>query len=105
MKLTYQQLEQAKLLWYSNEVRKYTEKTLKKEFLKDSNLRGQDFSVDHKLSIKECYDNDIPIFIAGHECNLEIITKMDNLIKGSKSSITPEELWEEYNQRENDLLY
>ena len=104
MEFTDAQIERAKWLLYNELVRAETERTLKKEFLKDSRLRGQEFSVDHKLSIKECYDNDIPVFIAGHECNLEILTKLDNLKKGSKSSITPEQLWEDYTQREYDLL-
>ena len=104
MDFTPEQIERGKFLVYSEMVRAETEKTIRKEHVENLKLRGSEYSLDHRLSIKDCFEADIPVFIAGHECNLEVISKTDNLKKGSKSSITPEELWEEFMDRENDLL-
>jgi|TARA_B100001059_G_C17794817_1_gene562397 hypothetical protein len=90
-------------LFYSYQVRNLTEKTIRREFLDNSNLRSKDFHCDHKLSILEGFKQGVPVEIMADICNLEIIPKTENLKKGSKSSITFNELLEEISQREYDL--
>jgi len=95
---------QAAYLLYEKRVRQLTEKVFKREWFENKNIRGADYVLDHKVSIRECFENDIPIEWAAHECNLQIVSKHYNLQKGSRSSITIQELIEEMIQRDSDLL-
>jgi hypothetical protein len=87
-------------LYFSAIVRQLTEQTLKREFLDNGHLRSKDFHCDHKLSIKEGYKQNVPVEILADICNLEIIDGKQNLAKGSKSSITFQDLLEEISERE-----
>lgn len=103
MEFTQEQMERAKYLLYRELVQKETEKNVKREYLEFSDLRSAYFHIDHRASIKECYNNEVPVEIAGHICNLEVLKKSENLCKGSKSSITIQELYEQCMQRDSDL--
>jgi len=87
-------LERAKFLLYNEKVRKLSEDTFKREWFDNKKLRGQNWHLEHKLSIKECYDCQVPVEIASHVCNLEVVSKEYNLAKGRKSSLTFTELLE-----------
>lgn len=54
--------------------------------------RKYKLSLDHKLSIREGFNNDISPEIVGHIKNLEIMTTAENSSKGKNSSITKESL-------------
>jgi mannose-6-phosphate isomerase-like protein (cupin superfamily)/predicted transcriptional regulator len=54
--------------------------------------RSRDFHLDHKYSIKEAFDNNIPIEVVSHYKNLEIIGGRLNESKGKNSSISLNEL-------------
>jgi len=62
-------------------------------------LRGKDYHLDHKLSIRDGFINNIDPVYVGHYYNLEIIPSIKNLQKSSSSSITPYELLEQVKQR------
>jgi hypothetical protein len=93
-KLNNKDMERATLLLYSEKVRKLTEKTFKREFVDNRELRGNGWVLDHKLSIKECFLNDVPPEMAAHICNLEMVPTEYNAKKGAKSTITFGELIE-----------
>lgn len=61
-------------------------------------LRGVDFHLDHRYSIKMGFINDIPPEIIGSIYNLEIIPAKINCSKRAKCSITKEFLIKEYNE-------
>jgi len=94
---------QAAFLLYEKKVRQHTEKVFKKEYIDNKKYRGQDYVLDHRVSIKECFEHALPIEFAAHLCNLEIVPKKYNLEKGSRCSITIEDLIAEIAQRESDL--
>lgn len=48
--------------------------------------------IDHKLSVYDAWKAGLPEEIVNHPMNLQIVEYKDNLSKGSKSSITVEEL-------------
>lgn len=98
--LTPKRAQRALFLLYQEDVRRLSEKNFKKEYLKDKHLRGKGHSLDHKLSIKECFDRAVPETIAADIANLEIVPKGINSKKGKKSSITFEELMEIICERE-----
>ena len=54
----------------------------------------QTYHVDHRLSILDAWHAKLPIEIVNHPSNLEIMTAKNNSSKGSKSSITVEQLLE-----------
>ena len=93
--LSEKDYERGKYLVYAEEVRKLTEKTFRKEFIENSELRGYDWQLDHKVSVRDCYINEIPPGIAAHVCNLQMVPRGYNQHKGSRSSITASELIEE----------
>jgi len=97
-------LRRASFLLYEEKVRKLTEKNFKKEWIENKHLRGTDYVLDHKVSIKECFEREVPIEIASHICNLQIVSKEYNLRKGSKSTMSAEELIEEVANRDADLF-
>ena len=84
-------------------VKKLTERTLREEYLEHKEYRSKDFHCDHKLSIKESFEQGVPPDMVAHICNLQITDATYNLKKGSKSSITFEELLEEITLREEYL--
>jgi hypothetical protein len=93
-KLNDNELERAAFLLYSEKVRRMTEKTFKREFVENRDLRGKGWHLDHKLSIKECFLNEVPPEMAAHICNLEMTPQEYNAKKGAKSTITFGELIE-----------
>lgn len=58
---------------------------------------------DHRLSIKEAFDNKYSPSVIGHPANCEFLTEYSNIKKSDKSSITYQELLVEIN-RFNSLL-
>lgn len=56
------------------------------------NLRSRKYSIDHKYSIKEAFENNIGIDIISHWKNLEIISINENSRKNKKCSIELEVL-------------
>ena len=52
----------------------------------------QTFHVDHRVSLLECFLNGVDISTANHPCNLRVIDAKDNVAKGSRSSMTLNEL-------------
>jgi hypothetical protein len=55
-------------------------------------LGKQTFHVDHKFSVLDSWNNNLPESIVNHPANLRILEAKLNSSKGSKSSITLEEL-------------
>ena len=94
----------AAFLLYERKVRQQTEKTFKREWVDNKEFRGNECHLDHLLSIKECFENQVPVEFAAHECNLQIVSKEYNQRKGTKSSITVSELYERITERESDIL-
>jgi hypothetical protein len=84
---------------YRLEVDRLTEINVRRNRSKIINidLRGKvtGYSLDHKLSVCYCFDNNVDPEIAAHVCNLEIIKTTKNQNKSKKSSITLEELVDE----------
>ena len=91
-------------LEYRETVRKLTEKTLREEYLEGKELRSKDFHVDHIVSIRDCFEQDVPDYVASDIVNLRIVSSAVNLCKSDKSVISAEELWEEFLSRGEDLL-
>jgi len=58
------------------------------------------YHLDHKISILYGFLNNIDPKIIGHKCNLEILYYKDNLSKGSKCSLTLDELLNRINEVE-----
>lgn len=57
-------------------------------------LGHQTYHVDHKLSILDAWKLNLPAEIVNHPANLQVIEARRNTSKGSKSSITVEQLYE-----------
>jgi len=83
------------------ELDKYRDKVLKETYIttkihndkiKNYYLRSLKYHLDHKFSIYEGFKQDIDPKILAHHKNLEVIPIKLNLKKGSKSSITLQEL-------------
>ncbi len=63
------------------------------EKLENYNQRSRSgYQLDHKYSIMEGFNNNIPPKVIGAFCNLEMLSQKDNASKGSKCSITKGEL-------------
>ena len=81
---------------YNSLVHKYTRLVLKdySHKIKNLHLRGNKFGyeLDHKYSIYEGFKNNIEPKILAHWCNLEIITKTENLQKHVRCSLNLEDL-------------
>lgn len=86
---------------YSELVRNLTEKTYhnETEYINPHNLPRtvNEYHLDHKCSVKDCYLNDVPPEIAASKYNLEMLHCSENHSKGSHSSQTVKELTEKYN--------
>ncbi len=66
-----------------------------KKIINPENLprgRGK-YHLDHKFSVLEGFNNNIPPFIISNINNLQMLTEHDNISKGNKCSITLEELF------------
>lgn len=97
--------EKSKIFWmtsnrsdwfrYSTLARKYTEHN-DLSVLLDINLRSFDYHLDHRYSIKEGFINNIPIHIISSITNLVILEAKQNQKKGTRCSITKEQLLKEY---------
>ena len=61
-------------------------------------LRGAEYHLDHKLSVRECYDNGLSVDIASSIHNLHIIPAHENLAKWRYSYITVAELLDKVRQ-------
>ena len=51
------------------------------------------YTIDHMFSIKDGYDNRVPLCVISHKNNLRLIPSRENLSKGAKSVITLSELY------------
>jgi hypothetical protein len=70
------------------------------EKIENSKLKLNDskkFHIDHIYSISDGFINNIDYRIIASHHNLRVITKDENLKKGSKSDITSDELLKRYN--------
>lgn len=52
------------------------------------------YQIDHKYSVSDGYENKVPLLVISDKSNLRIITKEENNLKGKKSIISIEELYE-----------
>jgi len=66
---------------------------INKSKVKNINLRGINYHLDHKYSIKQGFMNNIPPYLIGSIKNLEIITTSINCSKQDKCSININELF------------
>jgi len=92
----YKDLEEHKKQYrfYSNQIRRLTEENINKYSLKDIELRGKDWHLDHKYSIYDGFKNNVPVYIIAHIQNLEIISQEENSKKQRSSSVSLEDLLE-----------
>ena len=90
---------------YSERVRRLSDLNYQKFFneIENAKQRGSDFHLDHKYSIKEAFDNNIPVEVVSHYKNLEVIGGRLNESKGSKSSIKLNELINDIQNSTNPL--
>jgi hypothetical protein len=88
---------------YCLEVDKYTKLAIKLNGHKicDLDKRSRDFHLDHKFSKIQGFLCDIDARIIGHWTNLQIVESSINCSKRGLSSITIEELFEEYKKHES----
>jgi hypothetical protein len=77
------------LLEYSKKVRRLSATIRKMYGLETKN----GFHWNHKLSIIDCYKNNIPLEVAAARYNLELIPREQNLSQGYKNKITPDQLY------------
>lgn len=94
--------KRAEYLLYEEKVRRLSEKNFKADYLKYKELRGKEFELDHKLSIKDGYDQNVPVEIISDSFNLEILPKCMNRMKGKSSTITYNELIELITERDSE---
>lgn len=94
---------------YKTKVKYYTSKTVKKFAKYIDNLdkvgKGEnDYHVDHIVSIKECFVNNVDPKIAADFINLRSIPRGENLSKGSNSLFTAEILLANVTERNNNKI-
>ena len=88
---------------YSRKAR-YLTKILNKKYKWFKN--GKKFHIDHIVSIRDCFRNNIPLFISCSKVNLRIISCKRNKIKHMKSNMTINELihkFKKYNKGKIEL--
>ena len=88
---------------YSRVVRSLTRGVFNrnKKIIDPNGLKEQEskkYHIDHIYSVSDGFLNDIDPKIISSECNLRVITQVDNLKKGKKSDITLEKLLEKIKQ-------
>ena len=95
--------QRAKYLLYKDYVKKRTEQNVKRFYVENIELRGRKhgYQLDHKYSIRQGFDDGMPPDMIAHPCNLICVPTEYNLKKGSKNSITFEELLEDINDHDN----
>jgi len=96
--------EQKEFLWYEHQVRKLSEKNYRKEYLDGKKYRGKGYELDHRMSIVECFEQEVPVECAGHICNLKLIPKQQNRSKGRYSELTFQELLDEIVERDSFFM-
>ena len=64
--------------------------------VKDVELRGRHYHLDHIYSVFDGFFNQIPYNVIAHWTNLRVIPAKDNFEKLSKSHVTKEELFRKY---------
>ncbi len=85
---------------YEKEVLKFTRKQ-SLNLLENIKNRGQyTYHLDHMFTISEGFRNSILPYIIGNIINLEMLTWKENQKKHSKCSLTEEELFERFDNRE-----
>jgi len=86
-------------------VRRLSDKNYQKFFseIPNAKKRSRDYHLDHKFSIKEAFDRNIPIEVVSHYKNFEIIDGRLNESKGSDSSITLKTLINDIKKSTNPL--
>jgi hypothetical protein len=92
--------KRAEYLLYEEKVRKLSEKTFREEFFEFRDYRGDVFELDHMLSIKDGFDQNVPIEVMSDLANLQLIPAKANRKKGDKSSLSFSELLERIVDRE-----
>jgi hypothetical protein len=87
---------------YCKNVRYLTEKNYKKfkSIINPYNLKRSknEYHLDHKVSIIECFKENIDINIASSAVNLQMLFCIENASKNYKSSISIKELYEMYEE-------
>jgi hypothetical protein len=75
---------------YRNDVNTYTRKTynLFRNNIDPKNLRGSNWQLDHKFSVKAGFLLDIPPSLIAHYTNLEIIPRRNNAVKNMRCSVS-----------------
>lgn len=74
---------------------RYIRERAQKWAIKQGYVLGQQtYHVDHKFSILDAWKLNLPEDVVNHPANLQIIEAKKNTSKGSKSSITVEELYQ-----------
>jgi hypothetical protein len=81
-------------LLYKHKVGKITHRTyaIYKDKIDPKNLRGDDYHLDHIVSIKDGFVSDVPAAIIGSRHNLQIVTQHFNCSKKENSNQTIEQL-------------
>lgn len=99
---------------YSHEVRVLTERTYRehKSFINPNNhiraLSGIDgaYHLDHIISIKYCFSNNIPVELCSHRDNLRIIPWKKNAIKWKRpSTCYPKIFWKYLNNYDEKIKF
>lgn len=92
---------------YKQLVKKYTNRSIKKYHIENVEKRNNHaldinaYHLDHKFSIKDGFTNAVPAYIIGHVVNIRCIPNKENLMKQKKSSISIDQLIEEYFSHED----
>lgn len=94
---------------YKTKVKYHTSKTVKKfakyiDYLDKVGKGDNDYHVDHIVSIKECFINNIDPVIASDSTNLRAIPRKENLSKGANSLFTAEILLTNVTERNNNKI-
>ena len=96
--------ERGRFLVYTEKVRKLSEKNFRQGGIPNQEMRKQGWHLDHMVSIKECYMNELPVDMAADPLNLQVVPPKYNLQKGARSTMTVGELIEEITERD-DLMF
>jgi len=90
---------------YTERVRRLSNSNYQTYFneISEAKKRSRDFHLDHKYSISDGYKTNIPVEVISHYKNLQIIDGRVNESKGTKSSITLNELITDIQSSKNPL--
>lgn len=96
LRLTDYEIEQYKD--YSTNVRLLTNQTYRKykHILDPNKIKSSEYHLDHIYSVHDGFKNNINPLIISSVHNLRLVEASENLLKGSKSDITIEELKNKY---------